>query len=277
MAIGRRLKGRIVIHRSIDSTEIDARESAATKDEKTAAAELAAIRAQVDVYLRTSSHLRAYQNLRVDGHLNRMRGIDVPEGKNGLMAGMRTVHYGTIPDLGSIDAGGDGSGPSRRLFLKPETWGVRRNPILSSTVADSLSEGMSERKTRFSDWYESTRHMLSFIETRFADPRRGGARKEHLPSGLGVRLTAVAGLLKEDRCPEAARLLVAGNPDKGGGIRMVLFNIGKILANPDNLNERGLEDINYLLSEIRKDIGDKSGRSENRLGNEIMIEAEDLP
>ena len=69
----------------------------------------------------------------------------------------------------------------------------------------------------------------------------------------------------------------AGNPAKGGGIRMVLFNIGKILANPDNLNERGLEDINYLLSEIRKDIGDKSGRSENRLGNEIMIEAEDLP
>lgn len=230
-----------------------------------------------DVYLRTSSHLRAYQNLRVDGHLNRMRGIDVPEGKNGLMAGMRTVHYGTIPDLGSIDVGGDGSGPSRRLFLKPETWGVRRNPILSSTVADSLSEGMSERKTRFSDWYESTRHMLSFIETRFADPRRGGARKEHLPSGLGVRLAAVAGLLKEDRCPEAARLLVAGNPAKGGGIRMVLFNIGKILANPDNLTERGLEDINYLLSEIGKDIGDKSGRSENRLGNEIMIEAEDLP
>jgi len=43
---------------------------------------------------------------------------------------------------------------------------------------------------------------------------------------------------------------------------MVLFNIGKILANPDK---------------IRKDIGDKSGRSENRLGNEIMIEAEDLP
>ena len=54
-------------------------------------------------------------------------------------------------------------------------------------------------------------------------------------------------------------------------------HVGKILANPDNLNERGLEDINYLLSEIRKDIGDKSGRSENRLGNEIMIEAENLP
>lgn len=41
-------KGQIVIHRSIDSTEIDARERAATRDEKAAAAELAAIRAAVD-------------------------------------------------------------------------------------------------------------------------------------------------------------------------------------------------------------------------------------
>ena len=41
-------KGRLVIHRSIDSTEIDARKRAATRDEKAAAAELAAIRAAVD-------------------------------------------------------------------------------------------------------------------------------------------------------------------------------------------------------------------------------------
>ena len=206
-----------------------------------------------------------------------INGYDVPEGKDGLMAGMRTVHYGTIPDLASLDAGGDGCGPARRLFLKPETWGVRRNPIWASTVADSLSEGMSERKTRFSDWYESTRHMLSFLETRFADPLRGGARKEHLPSALGRRLAAVAGRLKADRCPEAARQLVAGKPADGGGIRMVLFNIGKILTKPDQLNERGLKDINDLLSEIVKDVGGKNGSGENRLGNEIMIEAEDLP
>ena len=41
-------KGRLVIHRSIDSTEIDARERAATGDEKAAAAGLAAIRAAAD-------------------------------------------------------------------------------------------------------------------------------------------------------------------------------------------------------------------------------------
>ncbi len=41
-------KGRLVIHRSIDSTEIDARERAATRGEKSAAAELAAVRAAAD-------------------------------------------------------------------------------------------------------------------------------------------------------------------------------------------------------------------------------------
>ena len=51
---------------------------------------------------------------------------------------------------------------------------------------------------------------------------------------------------------------------------------GRARENPDKLNERGLEDINYLISEIDKEIGDKSGRRENRLGNEIMIEAEDM-
>jgi len=52
-----------------------------------------------EVYLRKSSHLEAYQKMTVDGHRNVLRGIDVPEGKKGLLAGMRTVHYGTIPDL----------------------------------------------------------------------------------------------------------------------------------------------------------------------------------
>lgn len=41
-------KGRIVLHRSIDSTEIDVRERSATRDEKDAAAKDAAIRAEID-------------------------------------------------------------------------------------------------------------------------------------------------------------------------------------------------------------------------------------
>ena len=63
-------KGRIVIHRSIDSTEIDARESAATKDEKTAAAELAAIRAQVDANTEDDNALALQKERDLDTNLS---------------------------------------------------------------------------------------------------------------------------------------------------------------------------------------------------------------
>lgn len=46
--VGKIFKGRIVLHRSMDSTEIDARERPATKVEKADAAKSAAVKAQVD-------------------------------------------------------------------------------------------------------------------------------------------------------------------------------------------------------------------------------------
>ena len=53
-----------------------------------------------DVYVRSSSHLHAYQGETVDGHLNLQRGIDIPEGvTTGLPNGHRTVLYGTIPEV----------------------------------------------------------------------------------------------------------------------------------------------------------------------------------
>lgn len=226
-----------------------------------------------EVYIRTSSHMKAYQQMRVDNHLNMPRGIDVPEGRNGLLGGMRTVHYSTIPDLDHLDTGG--SGPNRRLFLKCETWGVIHNTIFREDMQNSLSPGMLPRSARDGDWYKSIRHMLSFIETRLADPTRGGSRKEHMSSGLKLRMETVQKMLREDGCPDAANQLVAGNPAKGGGIRMLVANINRIFSeNP--LTPQGFEDIKYLLSEIRKDIGDKSGDKTNRLGNEVMIDAKDL-
>ena len=61
------------------------------------------------VYLRTSTHAKPYQNMTVDGHLNMPRGYDVPPGAGGLLNGMRTFHYFTIPDTDHLqDAGGCG-------------------------------------------------------------------------------------------------------------------------------------------------------------------------
>ncbi len=91
-----------------------------------------------ELYLRESSHLEAYQKMTVDGHRNILRGIDVPEGPNGLLAGMRTVHYGTIPDLTTAD----GNGPRRRLFLKCESHGCFYNPVSKADQQAGMTPGM---------------------------------------------------------------------------------------------------------------------------------------
>ena len=44
------------------------------------------------------SEEKPYQQMTVDGHLNMPRGYDVPPGAGGLLNGMRTFHYFTIPD-----------------------------------------------------------------------------------------------------------------------------------------------------------------------------------
>lgn len=122
-----------------------------------------------EVYLRASTHIKSYQKMTVDGHLNVTRGIDIPEGVNGFMAGMRTVNYGTIPDLKHLEDAG-GSGPNRRLYIKCETHGCRYNAITAAEVKAGLAKGMKIRPTRTGDWPESLRHTFSYLETRGADP-----------------------------------------------------------------------------------------------------------
>ena len=67
---GKIFKDRIVIHRSIDSTEIDARERSATKDEKADAAKDAAIRAQVAANAKDFNALAAQKNRGLDTNLS---------------------------------------------------------------------------------------------------------------------------------------------------------------------------------------------------------------
>ena len=141
-----------------------------------------------DVYLRKSTHLEAYQKMTVDGHRNILRGIDVPAGQNGLLAGMRTVHYGTIPDLKTPD----GNGPNRRLFLKCESHGCYHNPLSKADEAAGLTPNMRPRQARDGDWSETIRHTFSYFETRGADPTAGGARKEHMTAGMKSAIAAPA-------------------------------------------------------------------------------------
>ena len=223
-----------------------------------------------EVYLRESSHLKAYQKMTVDGHRNILRGIDVPAGQNGLLAGMRTVHYGTVPDLTTAD----GNGPKRRLFLKCETHGCFRNPISKDDVAAGMTPNMHQREARDGDWSEAILHTFSFLGTRGADPTAGGARKEHMTAGMKAALKGAVDKLKAAGRADLAEQLTARNVEKGGSA-LLFDNLFKAIdGEPGNAVLQ--EVVNDLIAAAKADIGDKHGDAIVRLGNEVMVDEADL-
>ena len=219
-----------------------------------------------DVYLRKSTHLEAYQKMTVDGHRNILRGIDVPAGQNGLLAGMRTVHYGTIPDLKTPD----GNGPNRRLFLKCESHGCYHNPLSKADEAAGLTPNMRPRQARDGDWSETIRHTFSYFETRGADPTAGGARKEHMTAGMKSAIERAVQDLKAGGRADLADTLTSRNVKKGGSA-LLFDNLFKAIdAEPENALLRKV--VNDLIAAAKADIGDKHGTAIARLGNEVMVD-----
>ena len=223
-----------------------------------------------ELYLRESSHLEAYQKMTVDGHRNILRGIDVPEGPNGLLAGMRTVHYGTIPDLTTAD----GNGSRRRLFLKCESHGCFYNPVSKADQQAGMTPGMRQRAPRDGDWPESILHGLSFLETRGADPTAGGARKEHMTAGMKSAIQRAVQKLKTGGRADLAEQITSRNVQKGGSA-LLFENLFKAVdAEPENALLR--EVVNDLIAAAKADIGDKHGTAIARLGNEVMVDENDI-
>ena len=223
-----------------------------------------------EVYLRESSHLKAYQKMTVDGHRNILRGIDVRGGQNGLLAGMRTVHYGTIPDLKTPD----GNGPNRRLFLKCESHGCFHNPLSKEDEAAGMTPNMHQREARDGDWSEAILHTFSFLGTRGADPTAGGARKEHMTAGMKAALKGAVDKLKAAGRADLAEQLTARNVEKGGSA-LLFDNLFKAIdGEPENVVLQ--EVVNDLIAAAKADIGDKHGDAIARLGNEVMVDEADL-
>ena len=81
---------------------------------------------------------------------------------------MRTVHYGTIPDLKTPD----GNGPNRRLFLKCESHGCFHNPLSKEDEAAGMTPNMHQREARDGDWSEAILHTFSFWGRISSYPRR---------------------------------------------------------------------------------------------------------
>ena len=230
------------------------------------------------LYQRTSTHAKPYQSLQVDGHLNMPRGYDVAPGMKGLLNGMRTFHYFTIPDNDHMNDVDRGSGPNRRLYLKCETYGVFVNTIhvKLSKKAGSLTEEMKTRGYEFGDICESIAHGLSLFGSKFTSKNAEGIRKENLPEKVAEKISDLEKMLKAAGYIEFAKAALKGVHD-GGGVRRLMENVNNALmeSHGEDMVE-ALVIVNDTLREIRDVFENLNGELENRMGNEVLVEANDI-
>ena len=233
------------------------------------------------LYIRTSTHAKPYQTAHVDGHLNMPRGYDVPTGAGGLLNGMRTFHYFTIPDEDGLKNGGNGNGPRRRLFLKCETFGIFCSTA-HARIFDkpaSISQGMKTRGYRFGDVLESIFHGASLFESFFRLKEAPGIRKENLTKLQESAIKWAENKLRT-KYPELADRLVAGKVLDGAGLNKMIDNIAWILEHmPEDEDERAwiTDVLDYMFAPLEKNFGnEKYGDVGNRIGNEIMIGEKDI-
>ena len=229
-----------------------------------------------NLYLRTSTHAKPMHSLTVDGHLNMPRGLDVPTGMGGLLNGMRTFHFFTLPDTRHLADNG-GSGPQRRLYLKCETFG-----IFCSTAhlhpfkkADAKSEEMQTRAYRPGDIIESIFHGGSLYTSHFTDKEATGIHKENLLAATKEAIDVAEANLKAIGEDGLAQILMIGISGNGAGIRQLLDNVAAVLDNlPADENKRAevtdlLED---LVESIIRSTSHLEGETSHRLGGELMID-----
>ncbi|MBQ6471274.1 MAG: hypothetical protein IJJ33_04775, partial [Victivallales bacterium] len=227
------------------------------------------------LYPRASTHAKPYHHLTVDGHRNEARGLDVPTGMVGLMNGMRTFHYFTIPDTDHLqDAGG--SGPLRRLYLKCETFGVYKNKISSANAKASIADGMKTRGYQFGDLTESILHGLSLFKSMFTPKEAPGIQKENLLTAQKAVIQEAERKLVGAGLHQVAERMLSGNVLAGGGIRMLIDNIADIYDKgmPEDEAQRATvtQIFEELLDGIAATAKNLPGSAIKRMGNEIMID-----
>ena len=217
--------------------------------------------------------------MKVDGHLNMPRGYDVPTGAGGLLNGMRTFHYFTMPDTDHLkDAGG--SGPNRRLFLKCETFG-----IFASTAhfhpfnkAAAKSEGMATRWYKPGDIIESIQHGASLFASFFTDKEANGIRKENLTGAQKRAIENAEEKIHKLRLDRQALVLTAEGVLDGAGFKQLVTNMGYIMTQMMPEDEEKRTALMQVFDDLIEDFGFSSAAGDlvNRIGNEIMIDAKDL-
>lgn len=234
-----------------------------------------------DVYIRSSTHLKAYQHAWVDGHRNMQRGIDIPEGVDtGLPNGHRTMLYGTIPERTQPD----GTIVPRRLFVKTESAGCRistasLNPV---GISKATSTGMTIRSVHLSDISEMFSHLISWGGSRGLQGI-ASARKEHFPKAVNDAYKgAVKALSKIPGGKAVVKILENRAPTEGGGMCVLRDNIAHFkdevahnrFSFADPAQQKAITDI---LDQLEQALDshrpqESANLRKIRLGNEVIID-----
>jgi hypothetical protein len=232
-----------------------------------------------NIYLRSSTHATTYQHLKVDGHLNMPRGLDVKEGMGGLLNGMRTFHYFSIPDQDHLNDAG-GSGPKRRLFLKCETYGIYWSTahVHPNDKKAARSEGMHTRWAQFGDVCESLKHMASLFRSFTTSKTATGIRKENIPDNVKNTLKLAELELRKSGFIPQAESIKLNDVLKGGGIKMFLDNFNNALKGlPEDRAIEAWHVMQPFLDQIENQMRSLVGNvDDSRMGNEILIDAKDF-
>ena len=220
-----------------------------------------------ELYLRTSTHATAYHHEAVDGHMNMPRGLDIPEGMGGLMGGMRTLHYFTLPKA---------AGQPRRLYLKCETYGIYRSTISKADEEASRVPGMQTQQKRVGDTRESLKHCFSLFTVI---TRRGpgeGNRKETTPQAILEATVAAQRDLRSAGLGHLADIL--GMDVKNGGMRKLMDNLVQITeaAPTDATVRKVIGDIMDAAVGYAEADERRTGEASNCMGNEVMLEAGEI-
>ncbi|MBP5545401.1 MAG: hypothetical protein ILM98_15120, partial [Kiritimatiellae bacterium] len=126
---------------------------------------------------------------------------------------------------------------------------------------------------------ESIAHGSSLFASLFTPKEAPGIRKENLTKVQKDAILWAQNKLRT-KYPQLAERLTAGNVLDGGGLNKMIDNMAWILEHmPEDEDERAwITDVfDYMFAPLEGNFGnEKYGDAGNRIGNEIMIGADDL-
>lgn len=217
-----------------------------------------------EVYQRPSSHIEGFQQAPGGSH----RGIDV-RGNVTLPYGKATLLYG------GVNAGVNGMA-SDRLFLKTEEHGCR----LSSRWTPNRDPNMRpDRPSRFGDVGQFLGHAAGFFRTVLRGisggrlfPNAKDSRKERIPGDISKDFKAILKGLDRAGKADVAGILRQNDPlATSQGIRIMVGNLDAALARAD-LDQPTRD----TMQQLRNELGTRFDHLDVRIGNEIVLNQDEL-